>query len=442
MGTEAVGEVEAFDEAVAERTEALVELVQALVRLDTTSVDLEPGSQHTENEEAELQALVAERLTASGAEVDQFEPDPASLRSHPMMPPWHHWRDRPITVATRRGAGSGRSLIVNGHIDVVGAGSPEAWTTPAFAAARRDGRIYGRGACDMKGGVACALVALELLRELGIELAGDVIVEVVPDEETCAMGTVACIERGYRADAGIVPEPTGLNLWVATRGLLHGSIHVPGRSGHAEMRQPSWTEGGAVNAITAALPVLEALGVLTEEWSVRADKQHPLLSVPEVQPTKINGGTFISNIPESCTVSINATYLPQNVDGDGYGSTPRTEIESAARGAAAADPWLRENPLVFSWATDYPPSEIPTDHPIIDAAQAAGAQMGQKVKVSGIDTTYDGSLLYVLGDTVSPALGPGDLSRAHAPDEWIGVDELVDATRLYGRLLMHWCGIA
>src|ERR1700722_9485466 len=124
MGMEAFGEVEAFDEAVAERTESLVELVQALVRLDTTSVDLEPGSQHTENEEAELQALVAERLTAMGAEVDQFEPDPASLRSHPMMPPWHHWHNRPITVATRRGADSGRSLILNGHIDVVGAGSP------------------------------------------------------------------------------------------------------------------------------------------------------------------------------------------------------------------------------------------------------------------------------------------------------------------------------
>ena len=96
----------------------------------------------------------------------------------------------------------------------------------------------GRGTSDMKGGVGAALFALEILHAAGVKPAGDVIFQAVPDEETCAMGTVACIERGYRADGGFVPEPTQLNLWVATRGLLHGSIRVPGRSAHAEMNQP------------------------------------------------------------------------------------------------------------------------------------------------------------------------------------------------------------
>jgi acetylornithine deacetylase len=434
----------ALDEAVAERTGDLVGLVQALVRMDTTSVDLEPGSDHTINREGELQALVGDRLSSAGAQVDQFEPDPASLRDHPMMPPWHHWKRRPMTVATFRGADPdrGRSIIVNGHIDVVGAGNPGTWTSPAFAAELRDGRIYGRGACDMKGGVCAAIIALELLQELGVRLRGDVILEAVTDEETCAMGTVACIERGYRADAGFVPEPTGLKLWVATRGLLHGSIQVPGRSAHAEMHQPPWTEGGGVNAIRAATPLLIALQELSDDWGARPSKRHPLLSAPEVQPTRIIGGTFISNVPESCTIALNATYLPADRDGDGYGSIPRGEIDEAVRAAAARDPWLTEHPVSFSWATDYPPSEMPAKHPIIASAQAAGAEIGRDVPAVGIDTTFDGALLTVLGETVSPALGPGDLGRAHAPDEWVGVDELVEAVRLYGRLLMDWCGVA
>jgi acetylornithine deacetylase len=166
-----------------------------------------------------------------------------------MMPPWHHWRNRPLTVGLFRGTGGGRSLLINGHVDVVSPGEHERWASPPFSAEIRDGRIYGRGAVDMKGGVGAALFALEAIRACEIELAGDVIFEAVPDEETCAMGTIAAIARGYRADAGLVPEPTRLNLWIATRGLLHGTLTVPGRSAHAEMNQPPWQEGGGVNAI-------------------------------------------------------------------------------------------------------------------------------------------------------------------------------------------------
>jgi acetylornithine deacetylase len=257
----------AVDEFISSHADDLVELVRSLVRLDTTSVDLSPESEHTENQEAELQALVGERLRAAGAEVDQWEPDPAEFADHPMMPSWHHWRNRPITVGTLRGTGGGSSLLVNGHIDVVAAG--DGWSSPPFAAEVREGRIYGRGACDMKGGVGAALFALEALAACGIELAGDVVFEAVPDEETCAMGTIAAIARGYRGDAGLVPEPTSFNLWTATRGLLHGTLTVPGRSAHAEMNQPSWREGGGVNAIQKGAYLLDALDGLTGDWAGR-----------------------------------------------------------------------------------------------------------------------------------------------------------------------------
>jgi acetylornithine deacetylase len=429
------------DRHIESNSDELVEFVRSLVRFDTTSVDLSPGSARTTNEEADLQAYVGERLRAIGADVDQWEPDAAELADHPMMPPWHHWRGRPLTVGTVRGAGGGRSLVVNGHIDVVDAGEASRWTSPPFAADVRDGRIYGRGAVDMKGGVGAALFALEALHACEIRLAGDVVFETVPDEETCAMGTVAAIAHGYRADAGLVPEPTRLNLWIATRGLLHGTLTVEGRSAHAEMNQPHWRQGGGVNAIQKAAAVLAGLDRLNEAWAGRADKRHPLLGTPSVNPTMISGGSFISNVPERCDVALNTTYLPGDADPQGYGSIPRGEIEQAVVDVAAADDWLTEHPPAWSWYTDYPPSEIDPASPIVAVAQEAGRDLGLDVRPEGIDTTYDGALLTLFAETPSPAFGPGDLTRAHAPDEWVGIDELVLGAKLYARAISRWCGV-
>jgi acetylornithine deacetylase len=256
------------------------------------------------------------------------------------------------------------------------------------------------------------------------------------------MGTVAAIQRGYRAEAGLVPEPTELDMWIATRGLLHGTLLVPGRSAHAEMNQPGWRDGGGVNAIERTLPLLGALVELKAEWAEREDKAHPLLGRPQVQPTVIDAGSFISNVPESCEVKVNATYLPSDADGSGYGSVPREEIERAVAAAAEEDDWLAANPTQWSWATDYPPSEIEPDEPIVAAVQAATADLDLDPAPVGIDTTYDGALLTRLAGVPSPAFGPGDLGRAHAPDEWIGVDELVLGARAYARAILGWCGVA
>lgn len=436
------GLVDAIDAFIGERTDDLVELVSTLVGFDTVSVDLSPGSEHRENQEQALQEFVSDRLRLLDAEVDLFEPDAAALRDHPMMPAWHHWKNRPITVATLKGAGGGRSLIINGHIDVVSPGDLSRWTTPPFEADLREGRIYGRGAVDMKGGVAAAMFALEALAASGVRLAGDVIFQTVPDEETCAMGTVAVIERGYRADAGLVPEPTKLNFWIATRGLLHGSVAVPGRSAHAEMNQPPWQQGGGVNAIEKSVPVLQAFRKLSAEWATRGSKAHPLLGRPCVQPTIVRGGAFISNVPESCRIDLNATYLPRDADSHGYGSFPRGEILSAVEAEVGGDDWFTESPPIWTWATDYPPSEIDPDEDIIAVTREAVAQIGVNAQAEGIDTTYDGALLTRLAGVPSPAFGPGDLGRAHAPDEWIGVDELRLGARAYARAICAWCDVS
>ena len=163
---------------------------------------------HTTNEEAELQAFVGERLRRIGAEVDQWEPDAAEFGDHDDAAVAPLAR-APADRRDRAGAGGGRSLVINGHIDVVDAGDRSRWSSSPFEADIRDGRIYGRGAVDMKGGIGAALFALEALHACGVRPAGDVVFETVPDEETCAMGTVAAIARGYRADADSSPSPPG-----------------------------------------------------------------------------------------------------------------------------------------------------------------------------------------------------------------------------------------
>lgn len=431
-----------FDEfdAYLESTRAeLVTLVQTLVRLDTTSVDLSPGSERTSNAEGEVQAVVADQLAEAGCEIVQWEPDPRELADHPMMPPWHHWRGRPITIGILRGSGHGRSLLINGHVDVVSAGDYGTWTAHPFAAEVREGRVIGRGACDMKGGLASALFALKALRACNVHLEGDVIFEAVTDEETYGIGTIAAIQRGYRADAGIVPEPTKLDLWIATRGILHGKCTVTGRSAHAEMNQPSWQDGGGVNAIVKTARIIGALEELARVWETRPDKRHPMLGTPEIHPTLIRGGRFISNVPEQCELSINSTYLPSDADQGGFGSEPRAEIEEAVSRLATDDGWLAEHSPTWTWLTDYPPAEIDADADVLGIVRRVASGLQLDVALRGIDTAYDGALLTRFAKTPSPAWGPGELRFAHAPDESIGIEELVLAARLYARLFVAWC---
>ena len=180
----------------------------------------------------------------------------------PLVPPGLSFEGRPQLIARIRGRGGGRSLVFNGHIDVVSAEPRSEWASDPFVASVRDGRLYGRGACDMKGGIAAMVFAVETLSSLGVSLDGDLLVATNTDEESSGAGGTALVEHGLRADAGVVTEPTGFHTWIACRGSDYGVIRVPGRPGHAEVRQPDWRLGGAVNAIEKAVVVLDAIASL------------------------------------------------------------------------------------------------------------------------------------------------------------------------------------
>ena len=187
----------------------------------------------------------------------------------------------------------------------------------------------------MKGGVAAAMFALRALAGGRRAPAGDVIFEAVPDEETCAMGTVAAIERGYRADAGLVPEPTRLNLWIATRGLLHGSFASP--AAPPTPRSTSRLAGGRRRQRdrARAAAARRAAASSAASGAAREDKRHPLLGTPRVQPTIVRGGAFISNVPEALAIHLNATYLPATRTPPATAASRAAEIVDAVEASAA-----------------------------------------------------------------------------------------------------------
>jgi acetylornithine deacetylase len=420
--------------AVAERRDDLVALASTLIRFDTTAGDpAEPG-----RDEAALQALIEARLRAAAAETDLWEPDPGELDgSRRQLPQGLTFAGRPQLLARFRGIAEGPSLMLNGHIDVVSAEPRSRWTHPPFDPVERDGALYGRGACDMKGGVACIVLACEVLAELGIRPAGDLVVSLVTDEETSGAGAIASASRGAKATAAIVPEPTGFQVWTSSRGSLLPRITVPGRAGHAEVEQPPWQEGGAVNAIEKARIVADALERLRARW--REALRHPRLGRPDLVPTRIQAGEWEVTHPAACVMAYDVPYLPAQADAEGWGTLVEAEIEDAVRAAAHEDSWLAAHPPVVEWGIDVPPGDLPAGEPVVRLALGLADVIGRSVGVAARSAWYDGVTFTRLG-TPCVAFGPGEIDQAHAVDEHVPIDDLVACAQTLAVASLRFAG--
>jgi acetylornithine deacetylase len=425
-------------DAVEKKADRIVELTSELVRFNTTSPN--PGEEPVDDREC--QDYVAAQLKPLGFDVDLWEPSIDRLSDCPFYIRGQNFENRPILAAKLEGSGGGRSLILNAHLDVVPAGDVSRWKRKPWGGEIEGGKIFGRGSCDMKGGAAAIIAATEVLGDLGIELKGDLIIETVLDEEINGMGTVACIERGYKADAAIIPEPSNLDLWIATRGLLWARASVEGRSGHAELNHPHWTEGGAVNAIEKASLVLESFRNLELEWTRRSKKKHALLSTPRIVPTIIRSGDFWATIPNRCEIEMDIQYLPADRDEKGYGDRVKKEIEEHLLRSCQADNWLAKHPATIEWIMDLPPMEVEREHPLVRSVLSAADAVSLKSRISALDSWDDGAHLMSLANVPSVSIGPGPTEQAHVVDEFVAVDTLVKTTKILGLAVSDWCGIA
>ena len=419
---------------IASRRDELVALTADLIRFDTTA--REPGE--PAREEADLQDYLASRLRRAGAEVDLWEPAEGQLAGSPQVPDDIDFVGRPQLVARFAGAQSGPSLLFNGHIDAVSVQPREEWSSDPFDAQIRESRLYGRGACDMKGGVAAMVLAAETLADLGIALNGDLVVNTVTDEEWNGAGGLASVAHGVRADAGLVPEATGFEAWVACRGILNPTVTVRGRAGHAEAPQAPWRDGGAVNAIDKAELILAGARRLNEDWGRRPELRHPLLAPGSLIATVIAGGEWWVTIPAQCQVTFDVTYLRAQAEADGYGGAVQQEIERSILAAAQEDDWLAEHPPVFTWATDLPPAEIASDHEIVAVAMSAAEAVGRPTGIGALHSWHDAATFTRCGvPTIS--FGPSGAGM-HAPNEYVVVDDLVACSQAYALAALRFMG--
>ena len=363
---------------------------------------------------------------------------------------WEEEEGRTNLVGLLHGSGKGRSLIFNGHTDVVPPGPDEDWKRAgAWSGKIADGRVWGRGSCDMKGGNAAAIIALKAVLKSGYKPKGDVIIEDVVGEEmmNTSAGTGAAILRGYKADAAIVVEPSGppyrLGIIPASPGVFYMRVTVRGKAVHASMRDEMVRPGGhgarvGVSSIDKAMIIYEGLRQLEEEWG--QTKSHPMYTRPghfTLHPGVITGGpsgAFV--ISDESRIEYSIWHAPQDSE-----EQVKAEVESQVHRFAQTDPWLRENPPKVEWLLWWPPFDVPADAPVCKTAAAAyEAALGEAARYYGFAAVDDAAFLNQAG-IPAISIGPGSLTVAHAPDEYVEIAELIDAARIYALCIVDWCGV-
>ena len=293
--------------------------------------------------EGPAQDMMADLLRARGYAVDDWRIDLADLRGLPDMGVIEHNFSRARTVVgtlAPAAAGGGRSLILQGHCDVVPAGPLDLWDGPPYAPRVADGWLHGRGAADMKGGTIAALYAVEAVRAAGFRLRGRLHVQSVIEEESTGAGALSALQRGYRAECALLPEPTGQALSDVCLGVVWFRVRVRGRPTHVARA------GEGFNAIKATYGVIAALEGLEREWNARAASDPIYGAVPHpinFNPGIIRGGDWASSVPAWCDLDCRIALLPDwSVD------ACRREIENCV--AAAAPPDAAKSPPEVTWS--------------------------------------------------------------------------------------------
>ncbi len=384
------------------------------------------------SEEA-CQSQVADMMEEVCDSVDVWEPDAAWLERHPAyFLRGVSFDGRPNVVGTLKGQGGGRSLIVNAHADVVDTGPPEAWMFPPWSGTVSAGKLYGRGSNDDKAGLAAMLFVARCLRSLGLSLKGSVFLESVVDEEWGGGGTLATIHRGYRADGAIVFEPTCLEICPASRGGQAFRVTVPGKGAH-----PFRSYEG-VSALEKAMPLLTALKSL--EAARRARFHDELFErYPIYLPVvigKISADIIPSKVPERCIFEGLMGYSPAESYTDA-----RRELEQCIDGAASADPWLKDHPPVVEWlGLNKEGAQIPADHPLVRVLDESFTQvMGAGPVIAGFPAGCDLPFLVKNGGMPAVLFGPGDPITAHGSNEYVRLEEVVQAAKILAGAILRWC---
>ncbi len=416
MESKVLGEIE-------KRNDHIVDFLRTLISFPSVT-----------GEELQIQEFMAHKLKEMGLNVDMWEPDLAELSKHPAYLPAEDYKARPNVVGICKGTGQGRSLLFNGHVDVIPAGPQDAWKHSPWAGEMEGTRLYGRGASDMKSGLAAMTMAMETLLDLKVRLKGDVILEYTMDEEATGNGTLACVTRGYKADAGICCETSSLHVQPACIGRIWFEILVRGKPAGIQRR---W-EG--VNAIEKGYAIMKAVSALEE---IRIDQlSHPLYpdkmgSLPCMVGV-FQSGSFSSAFPDTCLLKGSLATLP----GEDTQKVKDSFVDHILT-FSKTDPWFRHHPpevLFRGYCGD--PAEISPKHPIVATLSNKVRQVMRKdPPITGRQGAADIRYLIKYGETPTVIFGPGLSEQMHANNEWVDTNDLMAATKILALTIMEWCGM-
>jgi acetylornithine deacetylase len=335
-------------------------------------------------------------------------------------------------VGTTRGEGV-PALVLQGHLDVVPPGDPETWQgADPFSAEVRGGLLLGRGACDMKAGVAANLAVTRTLYAAGVALERPLAVHCVVGEEDGGLGAFATLRRGHRGDAAVITEPTGGRIVTATAGALTFRIEVTGRSAHGSMRR----EG--VSAFEAFLPIQAALVALETERNRDPDPLFGSDLPYALSLGVISAGDWASNVPDKLVAE---GRLGVQLDEDPRQA--RLALEDAVNEASVKDPWLRENRPVVTWpGGQFASGRIDHDHELVGEMIEAVVATGGQAPSLGAEVYGSDLRLYAgIGGIPTLHYGPGNIDVAHGPQESIELEELVRVTRALLLLTLRRCAV-
>ncbi|MBL8675225.1 MAG: ArgE/DapE family deacylase [Rhodospirillales bacterium] len=390
----------------------------------------------TRYREAPAQDMMARLFKEEALSVDRWRIRLDDIRHLPGFSPKHQDYDDAWNVvgAWRPNNPKGRSLILNGHIDVVPEGPHEMWTAPPFEPRIKDGWLYGRGSGDMKAGLVLNHFALIALRRLGWRPAGDVYMQSVVEEECTGNGALACLQRGYRADAALIPEPSGGVVTSAQVGVMWFTVRVTGHPVHV------YKADAGSNAIEAAFGLIKSLRGLEAAWNARKtddahfhDHHHPV----NFNVGKIAGGDWASSVPAWCEFDMRAGVLPSMTL-----ERARSEIEACVREAARADPFLANAPPTVTWEGFQAEPFVLKNHEhvmsVLDGAHRAvfGTKLEDRTSTGTADNRFFG--LYA----GMPALvyGP-DSDDIHGFDERVNLESVRKICQATALFIADWCGL-
>ena len=424
--------------AVDERSDEIVRFASELIQQPSVNPDLEP------NELAERPAQ--EWLRDRFAEGATFE----------TVDLWEVAANRPNLVAVRRGSANGRSLTWSAHTDVVPVTPEQAeqWSGEGpFSGEVRGGKLWGRGASDMKGALAAYAMAARILHDEGIRLKGDLILAQACGEESGRrdIGCNTILERGYRSDLAIFPEPSDFTVYPTIKGELYFKLTVPGKSTHICNRHlvaqalPHGVERPGVSAIDNMLKYQLAILELERQWLLWRTNPNVPSGGMFININTIQGGTSLTSVPDSCEATGSLLFFP-----DLSADEVMAEIRATIDRVTAGDAWLREHPPVLDLPLDAAsaapwvkePVNMPFDHPAVETIAAAMERVVGRAPVRETSPfVCDANFWYPLGQP-SLVFGVGDPTYGiHGTNEHLPVADLIQATKVFAAVTMAWCGV-